>query len=189
MKIKRYRLAALIVLCVLAGGVLASNYRFFLSTGAKEGPEPIPRKFLPKRVKMRTHLYFLGPDHQFLKAEERTLVQPDGVVERARSIVCALIEGPEGELLPTVPAETRLLALYVTEDGIAYVNLDRAVSDKHPGGTLSELFTIFSIVNTLVLNIPEIDSVKILIEGREAKTLAGHIDVRFPFRPDMLMIK
>ncbi|MCK4486734.1 MAG: GerMN domain-containing protein [Desulfobacterales bacterium] len=189
MKIKRYGLAALMVFCVVAGGLLAYSYRLFLSTDTKEGPEPMPRKFLPKLAKVRTHLYFLGPDHRFLSAEERNLVQQDGVVERARSIVHALIEGPESDLLPTVPAKTRLLALYVAEDGIAYVDFDKAISDKHPGGSLCEMFTIFSIVNTLALNIPEIEAVKILIEGREAKTLAGHIDIRFPFSPDMLMIK
>jgi hypothetical protein len=41
----------------------------------------------------------------------------------------------------------------------------------------------------LALNIPEVEAVKILIEGREAKTLAGHVDIRFSFRPDILMIK
>ncbi len=189
MKIKRYSLAALMVFCILTGGLIAYSYKLFLSTGTKEGPEPMPRKFLQKPAKVSTHLYFLDSDHRFLKAEERTLMQQDGVVERARSMVYALIDGPKGGLLPTVPTETRLLALYATEDGIAYVNFDRTISEKHPGGSLSELFTIFSIVNTLVLNIPEIEAVKILIEGREAETLAGHIDIRFPFRPDMLMIK
>ena len=189
MKVKRYTLAGLMVFCILAGGLLAYSYKFFLSTGTREGAEPMPRKFLPKPAKVRTHLYFLDPDHRCLKAEERTLVQQDGVVERARGIVYALIEGPEGRFLPTVPAETRLLALYVTEDGIAYVDFDGAISEKHPGGSLSELFTIFSIVNTLALNIPEIEAVKILIEGCEAKTLAGHIDIRFPFWPNILMIK
>jgi hypothetical protein len=189
MKVKRYTLAALMVFCILAGGLLAYSYKLFLSTGTREGPESMPR-FLPKLAKVRTHLYFLGPNHRFLKAEERTVVQQDVVVERARGIVYALIEGPEGdEYLPTVPPETRLLALYVTEDGIAYVDFDKAISGKHPGGSLSELFTIFSIVNTLALNIPEIEAVKILIEGREAETLAGHIDIRFPFWPNILMIK
>ena len=115
--------------------------------------------------------------------------QPGSVVDRARRIVSALIDGPEGPLTPTVPPETRLLALYVTQDGTAYADFDRAITEKHPGGTYSELLTIFSITNTLALNLPEIQAVKILIEGREAKTLAGHIDIRFPFRPNMLMIK
>ena len=189
MKIERYSLAALIVFSVLAGGLLVYSYTLFFSAGTKEGPGPVRKNFVPKLAKTRAHLYFLDPGHQFLKAKERTIVHRDGVVERAKSIVYALIEGPGDEFLPTVPAETRLSALYITGDGIAYVDFDRAISDEHPGGCLSELFTIFSIVNTLALNIPEIEAVKILIQGREARTLAGHIDIRFPFRPNILMIK
>jgi hypothetical protein len=189
MKIERYRLVALIVFCILAGGLLAYGYRVLLSPGQKEGHEPTLGKFIPKLDRVRTHLYFLDEHHRFLKAEERTLARQDSVVERAKSIVHALLQGPEGELVPTVPAEAKLLSLFVTENGIAYVDFDRAISDKHPGGSLSELFTIFSVVNTLALNIPEVEAVKILIEGREAKTLAGHVDIRFSFRPDILMIK
>jgi hypothetical protein len=39
------------------------------------------------------------------------------------------------------------------------------------------------------LNIPEIDRVKILIGGGDTMTLAGHIDLRFPFKANMLMIR
>jgi spore germination protein GerM len=189
MKSKRYRMAALIVFCILAGGLFAYGYRVLLSSEQKEGHELTQGQFLPKLAKVRTHLYFLDEHHRFLKAEERTLSRQDSVVQHARSIVHALIEGPEGELLPTVPTEAKLLSLFVTEDSIAYVDFDSAISDKHPGGGLSELFTIFSIVSTLALNIPEVDAVKILIEGREVKTLAGHVDIRSSFRPDLLMIK
>jgi spore germination protein GerM len=189
MKVERHRLAALIVICIIAGGLLAYGYKVLLSPEQKEGHKPSPGKLLPKLAKVRSHLYFLDEHHRFLKAEERTLARQDSAVERARSIVRALIDGPEDELLPTVPTEAKLLSLFLTEDGIAYVNFNRAVSEKHPGGSLSELFTIFSIVNTLALNIPEVEAVKILVEGREAKTLAGHIDIRFPFQPNMLMIK
>jgi spore germination protein GerM len=189
MKVERYRLAALIVICILVGGLLAYGYRVLLSSEQKKGHEPSPGRILPKLAKARAHLYFLDEDHRFLKAEERSVTREDSAVERARSIVHALIDGPRGELLPTVPKEARLLSLFLTEEGVSYVNFDRAVREKHSGGSLSELFTIFSIVNTLTLNIPEIESVKILIEGREEKTLAGHIDIRFPFQPNMLMIK
>jgi spore germination protein GerM len=189
MRIKRYGLVALMLFCILAGGLLAYGYRVFFTTGAKEGSDVKSGHLLPKLAKVKTHLYFLDEDYRFLRAEERFLVRQDSAVERARSIVDALIEGPDGELLPTLPAETKLVSLYVTQDGVAYVDFDRAISENHPGGSLTELFTVFSVVNTLALNIQEIEAVKILIEGREAKTLAGHIDIRFAFRPDILMIK
>ena len=189
MQTKRYSLVTLVVVCIVVGGLLAYGYRVLLTSRVKEGPETGPRSFPPGPAKVNTHLYFLDKDYQFLKAEQRSLTRQDRTVEHARNIVDALIEGPESGLLPTLPAETRLVSLYVTEDGIAYVDFDRTISEKHPGGTLSELFTIFSVVNTLALNVPEIEAIKILIEGRETKTLAGHIDIRFPFRPDILMIR
>ena len=91
--------------------------------------------------------------------------------------------------MPTIPADTTLLALYVTQDRTAYVDLAQTITDQHPGGVKSELLTIYSIVNSLILNIPQIDAVKILIQGREAMTLAGHIDIRFPFKANLLLIR
>ncbi|MBW1743112.1 MAG: GerMN domain-containing protein [Deltaproteobacteria bacterium] len=189
MRTKSYKLITIVVICIVAGGILALAYRTLLSTAVKEGPESRSGGFLPNLAKVKAHLYFTNKDGQSLKAEERSLVRYDNAVEHARSIVDALIEGPRSELLPTLPAETRVLSLYVTEDGVAFVDFDRIIREKHPGGSLSELFTVFSVVNSISLNVPEVEATKILIEGREVKTLAGHIDIRFPLRPDILMIK
>jgi spore germination protein GerM len=184
-----YRLLTIVAVCILAGCVLALGYRALFSTGAKDQTESRSGSFLPNLAKGKAHLYFTNQDGQSLKAEERSLVRYDNAVEHATSIVNALIEGPRGELLPTLPAGTRVLSLYVTEDRIAFVDFDRTIREKHPRSTLSELFTVFSVVNSITLNVSEVEATKILIEGREVKTLAGHIDIRFPLRPDILMIK
>ena len=63
------------------------------------------------------------------------------------------------------------------------------VKEGHSGGVKSELFTIYSMVDSLVLNIPEIHAVKFLINGKESMTLNGHIDLRFPFKANMLLIR
>jgi hypothetical protein len=63
------------------------------------------------------------------------------------------------------------------------------VRDNHPGGSNSELLTIFSVVNSLVLNVNEIERVKILIDGQDTQTLAGHIDLDFPHKAHMLIIR
>jgi spore germination protein GerM len=146
-------------------------------------------RIIPKAAKSTVHLYFSAMENSHLTAENRAMALPDDLVERAKAMVRALIEGPSDALTRTLPKETELLALYFTEDGVAYVNFNKAVSDNHPGGSLTELLSIYSVVNTLTLNIPEIKAVKFLIEGQEAKTLAGHIDLGYPFRPDLLLIK
>ncbi len=189
MATRRYSLIAALAICIGAAGLLVYWYRVLHLPEIELNTESGPRRFLPKPAKARTHLYFSDAGDRFLTAEDRTLALPDSVVVRAKIMVNALIEGPTTPLTPTLPLEAKLLALHITDDGIAYVDFNRAISEKHPGGTLSELLTIFSVVNTLALNLPEIEAVKILIEGREAGTLAGHIDIRFPFRPNLLMVK
>jgi spore germination protein GerM len=135
------------------------------------------------------HLYFSDKENAFLIAEKRGLFHPDNPAEFGKIIINALIDGPKEGLMRTIPAGTILRALYVTQDGTAYVDISDAIKDNHPGGIKSELLTIYSIVNTIILNIPGIDAVKILIEGRESMTLAGHIDLRFPFKANMLLIR
>jgi hypothetical protein len=82
-----------------------------------------------------------------------------------------------------------LNALYITPDNVCYVDLSEAVRSQHPGGSNSELLTIYSVVNSLILNIPQIKQVKILIGGNESSTLAGHIDLQDPLRAHLLIIR
>ena len=135
------------------------------------------------------HLYFADKENNFLSAEKRILFYSDDTVDACRAIIVALIEGPKQGLMRTIPADTKLRAAFITEDATAYVDLTESVRDKHPGGSQSELFTIYSIVNSLILNISEIDSVKVLIGGHESMTLAGHVDLRFPFKANMLLVR
>ncbi len=136
-----------------------------------------------------TYLYFANKDNTHIIAQERFLADYKDPAAYGRKIIQNLIKGPKGELMRTVPEDTELRALYVTQDKTAFVDLTEKVRDNHPGGVRSENNTIYSIVNSLVLNIPQIDKVKILIGGSEANTLAGHIDLRFPFKANMLIVR
>ena len=62
------------------------------------------------------------------------------------------------------------------------------LSAKHQGGSLAEMNTVFSIVNSLTLNFPEIKRVQILIEDRAVETLNGHMDLSRPLRPDPTLV-
>ena len=98
-------------------------------------------------------------------------------------------KGPQQGLARTIPAETAVRALYLTPAGICYLDLTSGVAENHPGGIRSELLSIYSIVNSLVLNVAEIEAVKILINGDESMTLAGHIDLAIPIKANMLLIR
>jgi spore germination protein GerM len=162
-------------------------------TVSAAGPEredmPLPGGMSAPTQKSPVHLYFASRNSYFLMAEQRVVLHPDDPVGLADTIVNALIKGPQKGLLKTIPADTRLKALYITPDGTCYVDLSEAVRNNHPGGSKSELLTIYSMVNSLVLNVPEIERVQILIEGNQAPTLAGHIDLQLPVKADMLLIR
>jgi len=135
------------------------------------------------------NLYFANKDNVHLIAETRSLLHTGGPAAFGKRIIENLVKGPQEDLVRTIPGDTRLLALYVLEDGTACVDLSEMIAERHPGGSRSELLTVFSIVNSLVLNLPEVTAVKLLVAGREASTLAGHIDIRFPFKANMLLVR
>ncbi|MCK4467217.1 MAG: GerMN domain-containing protein [Desulfobacterales bacterium] len=165
-----------LVLAVIAWGVL------FMFVWA------IPEKSYSSDQSV-VHLYFADRENRFLIAEDRAVLHSDEPAELGRIIIKELIAGPREGLMQTIPAGTNLRAFYITQDGTAYVDLTREITEEHPGGVKSEILTIYSIVNTLILNIPEINAVKILIGGGESPTLTGHIDLRLPFKADMLLIR
>ena len=135
------------------------------------------------------HLYFTDKNNLFLMAEERVFSQTGDPIRFGQTIVTALIKGPGQKLAPTVPPTTRLRAIYITEEGTCYVDFSAEIQENHPGGAATELLTVYSIVNSLILNIAEIEAVKILIEGQESITLAGHIDLQHPLEANMLLIR
>jgi hypothetical protein len=67
--------------------------------------------------------------------------------------------------------------VYVLNGDLAVVDTNGAFADSHPSGVLIEDFTLFSMIETLALNMPEIKRVKIIVNGRERSTLAGHADL------------
>jgi spore germination protein GerM len=153
---------------------------------SEESPQPAesaPSQTTP------AHLYFSDQKNQFLMAEERVLKSSKNPEFFARSIVESLIKGPQHGLVRTIPAEAAVRAVYLTPQGICYLDLTSAVAENHPGGIRSELLSIYSIVNSLVLNVAEIEAVKILINGDEPMTLAGHIDLQIPIKANMLLIR
>lgn len=186
MKGKARLVGFVFVVAVLLLGVLL----FFLPTEKRDGTEQRSQvASLEDREAVVVHLYFAERSNSFLSAEERMLQNPDDPILFGRMIVEALIRGPDSGLMRTVPKETLLRAFYITADGTAYTDFSTEIKDKHPGGAGSELMTIFSIVNSLVLNVGEIKTVRLLVGGREMDTLAGHIDIRKPFKADMLLIR
>lgn len=99
--------------------------------------------------------------------------------EQARAILRALFEAylQSGSGHP-IGAGADVRDVFLLNDGSAVVDTNAAFADAHPSGVLAEELTITSIVATLNANDPKIIRVKIIVNGAERDTLAGHADLR-----------
>ncbi|HWT46104.1 MAG TPA: GerMN domain-containing protein [Vicinamibacterales bacterium] len=129
--------------------------------------------------KITATLYFVSDDGFSLVPAQREVPYAEEVAEQARAIVEAQLM-PSPPLVSAIPAGTRLRQVFVTEHGDAFVDLSPEVSTNHPGGSLEETLTVYSIVDALTVNLPAITHVQILVDGKEVDTLAGHVDLRHP---------
>jgi spore germination protein GerM len=86
-----------------------------------------------------------------------------------------------------IPKGTKVLNISV-KNNIAYVDFSDELRKNHPGGSLGEMLTVYSIVDTLT-EFPEIKKVQILISGAVVETLVGHIDLTSPLDRDLSLVK
>ena len=60
--------------------------------------------------------------------------------------------------------------------------------DGMSGGSMEEVLTVYSIVDSVALNVAEIRAVGILINGKPVESLNGHLDLCQPLVPDLSLI-
>jgi germination protein M len=121
-----------------------------------------------------------------LMAEDDMIFKSNEVVNRAKQILQKLQDGPHSNaMFPSLPKDTKVQDIFISEQGVAFIDFSNAISANHPGGLVNELTTVYSIVNSLTYNIDEIKQVKILVGGVEKETLAGHCLLLLPMEMDL----
>jgi len=140
-------------------------------------------------ITRKVHLYFADRKGNYLQAEERKILAED-TISAIEAIIAALLEGPDDpKLVSTIPAGSRLLHIFVTDDGTAYLDFSSELSRLHPGGITAERLTLYTIVNSLVLNLEQVERVQLLFEGKPASTLSGHLDIRQAKTANLLLVR
>jgi spore germination protein GerM len=124
-------------------------------------------------------LYLASDANATLYRKQVSVPLPTERSEQARAILRALFGTylQSGSPHP-IGAGADVRDVYLLSDGSAVVDTNQAFADAHPSGVLAEELTITSIVATLNANDPKIVKVKILVNGAERDTLAGHADLR-----------
>lgn len=134
------------------------------------------------RQKEKTTIFWLSPeDPRELVAAETSLPLGTDPVQRARVVLETLITGaPTPEQRP-LPLETTLQAFYLLPDGTAVADFSDAMAHEIPSGISTEQLAVEAITRTLHAAVPQARRLKILIDGQEAETLAGHVDLTGAF--------
>ena len=150
--------------------------------------KPLPKRRSILAERREVLLYFSDSEGEYLIGEKRKISKRNVAKEEAKETIIELIKGPKGKLIPTLPPRTELLTLEISDAGVAKVNFNPALSKDHPGGSSAEMMTVYSIVNSLALNFPQIKRVQILIDGKPIETIAGHLSLRQPVfpKPDLI---
>ena len=133
-------------------------------------------------------LYFASSDGQTLVAETRAINECQLDEDCLRDTILALISGPESGLVPILPAQVVLRGVTVV-DSLVNVDFSQELIAAHPGGTQSELLTIYGLADTLTVNFPHLRQIQVLVEGAQVPTLKGHVDLRQPINPDFSLVE
>lgn len=129
-------------------------------------------------------LYVASDADGSLRRSQEDLALPQERSERARAVLRALFgKYSQGSSTHPIGAGSDVRDVFLMAANTAIVDTSAAFADSHPSGVLVEELTIASIVNTLNANDPQITRVKILVDGKERDTLAGHADLRRFYSP------
>jgi len=134
-------------------------------------------------------LFYGSLDGQALIPLRREVPLADGVVAQGAQILRAQLAAAPEPLVSVIPKGTSLRAFYVTDRGDAFVDLSREVSAAHPGGSLMELMTVYAVVNAVTANLPKVQRVQILVDGKSVDPIAGHVDMRRPLARDVSLVR
>ena len=157
---------------------------------AASGPAVGDDRLPEAEERTEAFLYYAVARGTHLTAVSRAFPPEKDAHTLGRAMLEALMEGPaESGLKRLFPQGTRINALFVTGNGEAYVDIGLDRPDLPPGDTMTEYLRIYSLVNTLTVNIPEIRQVKILVNGDETSSLGGHISLDTLFKTNMLIVK
>lgn len=180
-----------IALAVLAAIVVAGAiYLWTLQQRFEQTPDPQraeqqarrdvthPPVESPTDTRTRARMFWAAPGGTgALSPVEIELALSADPALRARQVLNALIVEAPSAAQRTLPLELNVLQFYLLPGGTAVADFSHALATATPSGILSEQMALDSIVRTLEANVPQIRRLKILIQGQEVETLAGHVDL------------
>lgn len=123
-------------------------------------------------------LFVAHDDDGTLRPEAAQVPMSSGRQQRAEELLRALVTLYLDKNSPHVLGPgSEVRSVFLVDPGVAIIDLNSAFADTHRSGVLVEELTVASLIHTVSANTPGIVKVKILVDGKDRDTLAGHADL------------
>jgi spore germination protein GerM len=174
-------LLAFVLFAVVVGALVFRKYET-----ATRKVEPPPQA-APAGTFVAT-LFFGAADGEGLVREGREVEIDESVEESIENVVDELIRGPVGSHAPALPPNAKVLGVRLKGD-LAEIDFGPELLEGIPSGSSAETVAVYSIIDTVTVNFPQIKAVRFLVAGASLETLKGHLDLRAPLPPDFSLEK
>ncbi len=178
--IPRHLLIAMSVLLVAALGL--SVYAWHVRKSAVSTPltsvDTRPLAPPPSGPMERVVLFVAHDEDGTLRPETAQIPMPSGRQQRSEELLRALLSLYLDKSSPHVlGAGSEIRSVFLVDPGVAVIDVNGAFADSHRSGVLVEELTVASLIHTISANTPGLLKVKILVDGKQRDTLAGHADL------------
>ena len=113
-----------------------------------------------------------------LRAQSISIPLAAGRQQRAEGLLRGLLNFYTAKDSPhPLATGAQIRQVFLVDPGLVVIDVNSAFVEGQVSGVLAEELTIASLVQTLATNMPELTRVKILVDGKEQETLAGHADL------------
>ncbi len=178
--IPRHLLIALAVLLVAALGMSIYAWNMRKTVAATPAASVDTRPLAPPVAgpTEMVALFVANDEDGSLRPRAAQIPMPSGRQQRAEELLRALMSIYLDKSSPHVlGAGAEVRSVFLVDPGVAVIDVNAAFADTHRSGVLIEELTVASLIHTVSANTPGILRVKILVDGKERDTLAGHADI------------
>ncbi len=144
-----------------------------------------------KEQSLPVSLYFIAENGVSLEPENRMISLIDqSFSEKIKKTIEALIAGPEDRRkYRVIPADTKLLDLFIDEKSNLYLNFSREFKGESASSFYSEYLFENAIAGTVKKNFRDIKAIQLLVEGQRDEDLFGHLNAAKAFTLDETVIR
>jgi spore germination protein GerM len=180
---KSRKIWVILIIILLAAGAAAGFLLFrrltFTEKNLLQASAP---KNLPGEVEEFTTLRLYYPVGNHLELVEKKVPKRTKQMAIADAVVEEYFKGPGNGVISQVSPNVKLIGLYKDPSQMLYLDLSDELRRNFQGDALTEFLLLKGLYDSLISNLQDVRDIMVLVEGKEAETLGGHLYLKFPLK-------